>query len=203
MLIPSIVRLTDSQIQFADHVISQVLHSVQHCWRVGKQIGTGWLRFDEQTLILDLNIKPVDRNFQLGGELCCAQEVGIVLPPPARRRCLDAFGQPDTLHGDGKNLVCTIGRSVTLFGEKVSNFIVGPAFFRQVEQACPHFATPSEFCDRRDPHFDIEFGNRPAASNDADQRALGRPVEHHLVHQAAQDRLAMRVCDIGIRPDLW
>ena len=55
-MIPPIVRLTDSQIQLVDDVVSKVLHAIQNGGCVGKQIGPGWLRVDKQALFPDLDI---------------------------------------------------------------------------------------------------------------------------------------------------
>lgn len=86
--------------------------------------------------------------------------------------------------------------------ENARDFIVRDPCLCQLEQARPHFVAPGEFRDRSHPHLDVEFSHRPASPYDADQCALGRPVEHHLVYQAAQQRLAMRLRGGRIRPDL-
>jgi len=102
---PLLVRLTDSQVQAGDGVVAKAADRIQCRWRVGKQMGSGWLAIDQQSPFPDLHIETVDGNAEPGGDFVGAEEAGIVLPPVALDGYLDARGEPEALYGDRQDLV--------------------------------------------------------------------------------------------------
>src|ERR1700681_972257 len=56
MLMPLLVRLTDSQVEMTDGVVSQVTNCVHHAMRVLEQVGSGRLTIDHEALLPDLHI---------------------------------------------------------------------------------------------------------------------------------------------------
>lgn len=66
---PLLVRLTDSQSQVdvADGVVSEVADRIHYGRRISEQVGSGRLTIDQEALLPDLHIKPVYRDIQPGG----------------------------------------------------------------------------------------------------------------------------------------
>ena len=85
MLMPLLVRLTDPQIEMADGVVSQVPNAVNNGSRILEQVRAAGLSIDEEALLPDLDVKPLHRDVELGGQLRDAEEAGIVVPAG---RCL-------------------------------------------------------------------------------------------------------------------
>jgi len=50
MLMPLLVRLTDSQVQVYDGVLADVADRIHHGLRVWEQVGSGWLTIDQKAL---------------------------------------------------------------------------------------------------------------------------------------------------------
>lgn len=67
MLMPLLVRLTDSQVDVADGMVSEVADRIHHGRRISEQVGSGRLTIDQKALLPDLHIKPVHRDIQPGG----------------------------------------------------------------------------------------------------------------------------------------
>lgn len=80
MLMPLLVRLTDSEIKAADCVISKVANSLQDALAVAEEVGAIGLSIDNQPLLSDLHIKPVYGNVQLGGQFVRGYNVGAMGP---------------------------------------------------------------------------------------------------------------------------
>ena len=97
---PLLVRLTDSQVEMTDGVVSQVTNRVHHAMRVLEQVGSGRLTIDHEALLPDLHIKPVHRDIQPGGKFCGAERAGVVGPSIALRGHFDPGAESDPLHRD-------------------------------------------------------------------------------------------------------
>jgi len=62
MLIPLLVRLTDSEVEVAYGMIAEVSDSVENGGRVREKVSAGRLLIDQEPLLSDLHIEPVHRN---------------------------------------------------------------------------------------------------------------------------------------------
>lgn len=65
---PLLVRLTDSEIDGVDHVVSQVSDTLKDVRDVVEEVGAVGLSIHQKALFPDLHIEPVYRNSELGGE---------------------------------------------------------------------------------------------------------------------------------------
>ena len=86
---PLLVRLTNSQVEMADGVVSQVPDTVDDGSRILEQVRAAGLSIHEEALLPDLDVEPVHRNVELGGQLRGAEETGIVVPAGALRGHLE------------------------------------------------------------------------------------------------------------------
>jgi hypothetical protein len=94
---PLLVRLTDPQIEMADGVVSQVPDAVDDAGRILEQVRAAGLPIHEEALLPDLDVKPLHRDVELGGQLRGAEEAGLwfqrvrclatLSPAPRRIRC--------------------------------------------------------------------------------------------------------------------
>jgi hypothetical protein len=134
MLMPLLVRLTDSQVDVADGVVSEVLDRIHHGRRISKQVSSGRLTIDQEALLPNLHIKQVYRDIQPGGQFRGAERAGVMRPSVALRRHVGPGAEPDPLDGDRQDLFRTIGRAVPLAGENGGDFIVGHAGAREAAE---------------------------------------------------------------------
>jgi hypothetical protein len=109
MLMPLLVRLTDSEIKAVDRVLSQVLNGVQHGGGVLEKVGAVGLPIYQKPLLSDLHIQPVYWDIQSGSQLGRAQRTRVMNPPAAWLAHLDAGSVPDPLHGYWEHLVIAVG----------------------------------------------------------------------------------------------
>jgi hypothetical protein len=63
-----------------------------------EEISSGGLTVDQEALLPDLDIEPVDRNVQLGGQFGGADYAGVMGPTITLSGNLDAGAEPDPLH---------------------------------------------------------------------------------------------------------
>src|SRR3954452_12816533 len=138
MLMPLLVRLTDPQIEMADGVVSQVPDAVDDGSRILEQVRAAGLLIHEEALLPDLDVKPLHRDVELGGQLRDAEEAGIVVPAGALPGRLEPGTEADPLHRDGKDLLGAVGRTMTFAGEGRGNLVVEHADASEVEHAIAH-----------------------------------------------------------------
>ncbi len=63
MLMPLLVRLTDSQVDVADGMVSEVADRIHHGRRISEQVGSGRLTIDQEALLPDLHIKASSQGY--------------------------------------------------------------------------------------------------------------------------------------------
>ena len=94
---PLLVRLTNSEIEAIDLVVSQGLHAIEDCGGVVEEVGSAGLAIHEELSFPDLHVEPVHRDVQLRGQFgsgqhadgSCVQRVRcIVIGIPAACRIL-------------------------------------------------------------------------------------------------------------------
>lgn len=105
MLMPLLVRPTDSEIEAVDHVVSKISNSLQDVFCVAEEIRAIGLPIHHQPLFPDLHIQPVYGDAQLRRQLLRGKSAGAMGPSRAGAREFDARSKPDFLHSDGENLV--------------------------------------------------------------------------------------------------
>lgn len=152
-----------TQIKVADSVVAEVADSIDYGRGVLEQIGSGRLTVDQEALLSDLHIDPIDGDVQPCGQLCGAQRSGLVGPSVALCRYPDPGAEPDPLHGDRQDLFGAIGRAVPLLGEDGGNLIIRHAGYCEIEQTRTHFFTARELGDGVDLHLDLKFRDRAAS----------------------------------------
>lgn len=74
---PLLVRLTDSQVDAIDNMVSQVSDGVDDDGRVLEEVGPVGLAIDEKPLSPDLYVKPVHRNAQFRSHVRGAEKRAI------------------------------------------------------------------------------------------------------------------------------
>lgn len=119
-------------------------------------LGIGSLRLadvDQEALVPDLHIGPVDRNVKLGGQLRGAEQAGHVGSLITLSGHLDAGAETNPLHGNQKDFLCTVGRAVPFAGENGGNLVIGHAGAGEIEKAVSHLATSRKLGDRVDLHL--------------------------------------------------
>ena len=62
MLMPLLVRLTDSEVQLIDGALSQTSKCIEDRRGVLEEVGSSRLSIDEQALLPDLHIDPIHRD---------------------------------------------------------------------------------------------------------------------------------------------
>jgi hypothetical protein len=72
MLMPLLVRLTDSEIEVVDGVVPQAPDCIQDERGVPEEVSSGRLPIDQKTFLPDLHVEPVYRNTQPGGQFWSA-----------------------------------------------------------------------------------------------------------------------------------
>src|SRR3954463_14768694 len=112
MLMPLLVRLTDPQIEMADGVVSQVPDAVDDGSRIFEQVRAAGLPIHKEALLPDLDVKPLHRDVEPGGQLRDAEQAGIVVPAGALPGRLEPGTQADPLHRDGADLLRAVGRAI-------------------------------------------------------------------------------------------
>lgn len=123
-------------------------------------------------------------------------------PPFTRLRHLDSGAAPDSLHGDRQNLVVAVGRVVPLTCEESSDLVIGHALVNEIKHPVAHFHSSRQLGDRV--HFYLrKVSHRAAAPDDSDQSdIMFAAVEHDLIDETPQQRLALSVSRGLVRPDL-
>jgi hypothetical protein len=69
MLMPLLVRLTDSEIEAIDSVVAQASNSVEEVRGIPEQMDAAGLPIDQEPLLPDLHVEPVHGDVQSGGKL--------------------------------------------------------------------------------------------------------------------------------------
>src|SRR3954452_5755920 len=109
----------------ADGVVSQVPDAVDDGSRILEQVRAAGPSIDEEALLPDLDVEPLHRDVELGGQLRDAEEAGIVVPAGTLLGHFEPGTEADPLHGDGKDLLRAVRRAMSLGSEDCSDFIVG------------------------------------------------------------------------------
>ena len=73
MLMPPLVRLTDSEVELTDSVIPQASDGIEDGRGVLEKVSSCRLLIQQETLPPDLHIEPVHRNVQPGSQFGCAE----------------------------------------------------------------------------------------------------------------------------------
>ena len=136
---PLLVRLTDSEVEVIDGVISQVADGIDDEGGIPEQVGTVGLAIHQEPLLPDLDVEPVHRNVQLGGDFRGGEKAGIVVPAGALRVYFDSGAEPETLHCDRQDLVGAVGRTVPLGAEDCGDLVIGGPGAGEVERPISHF----------------------------------------------------------------
>ena len=71
MLIPLLVRLTDSEIEDADRVVAQASNRIENGRGVLEEVGPTGLLIHQKPSFPDLHIEPIHRDVQSAGQLGC------------------------------------------------------------------------------------------------------------------------------------
>ena len=150
---PLLVRLTDSEVEVIDGVVSQVADRIDDDGSVSEQVGAVGLAIHEKPFLPDLDVEPVHRDVQRGGHFHGAEEAGIVVPAGPLRGHFYPGAEPEPLHGDRQNLVGAVGRAVPLGAEDCGDLVVGDSGAGEVERTIAHFRAMSEVGDGVDLHF--------------------------------------------------
>jgi hypothetical protein len=95
MLMPLLVRLTDSEIEAINLVVSQGLHAIEDRSGAIEEVGSPGPAIHEELSFPDLHVEPVHRDAQLGGQFgsgqyaCVMRPTGALhrLPSPSDWRC--------------------------------------------------------------------------------------------------------------------
>jgi transposase len=186
MSIPPLVRLTDSQIQLADCVVTEILDALEHGWRVRKEVGPARLTINQQPTFPDLHIEPVDGDVELGCHLRRTEQRRLVVPPGALGCHLQGRIAPEPTNGDGQDLVSARRRAMTLTGEDGSDLVVADAFPGEIEQAFSHLGAACEVGDGVHAHLDLELGHGATAPYDPDAGyVMLTAVEYYLFDQTS------------------
>ena len=77
---PLLVRLMDPQVEMADSMVSKVSDAVDDGSHILEQVCAVGLSIHEEALLPDLEIEPLHRAVEHGGQLRDAEEAGIVVP---------------------------------------------------------------------------------------------------------------------------
>src|SRR5438445_13279763 len=104
MLMPLLVRLTDSEIEAIDGVVAQVSNGVEDGRGVLEEVASTGLPIHQEPLLPDLHIEPVHWDAQPGGQIGRAERAGVMGPAAALLAHVDASGVRDPLHGDWESV---------------------------------------------------------------------------------------------------
>src|SRR3954451_10978900 len=203
MLMPLLVRLTHSQIEMIDGMVSQVSDAVNDGRRILEQVRAAGLSIHEEALLPDLDVKPLHRDVEFGGQLRDAEEAGIVVPAGALPGRLEPGTEADPLHRDGADLLRAVGRAMSLGGEDYGDLVVRQAGAGEIEQTLAHLRAARETGEGIDLHLHVKLADSPAAPHDPDAGNIAlAAIENHLLDKAAQQCLALPGGSRRIRPDL-
>jgi hypothetical protein len=86
MLIPLLVRLTDSQVNLLAFVVPEASDRINDVWRISEQVRARRVWVDQQTPMPNLDIDPVHGNIQFRSEFRGAEKRRRVMPPRSLRR---------------------------------------------------------------------------------------------------------------------
>jgi hypothetical protein len=139
MLMPPLVRLTDSEVETADGLVPQVSDGIEDSRGVLEKVRSGRLSIRQEPLLPDLHIEPVHGNFQPLGQFWSSQKTGIMCPPVARRWLLQPGAAPDLLHGDQRHFVRAVGRAMAFAGEDSGDLVIGHTGADELEHPVAHF----------------------------------------------------------------
>jgi hypothetical protein len=204
MLMPLLVRLTDSEIEATDGVVPQIPDPIEDGLCVPKEIGSRWLLIDEEPLLPDLHVDPVHWDSQPNSELRSTEPVWVMGPPGAPLGHWNAGATTDSPHCVWQHPVFAVGGAMALPGEGGSDFTIRHTVTGEIEHAISHFRPSRELADGVDLHFDFEFGHSTAAPDDPDQRDIVlAAIEHDFLDEAAQQRFALSIHNGWVGPDVW
>ena len=200
---PPLVRLTDSEVELTDGVIPQASDGIEDGRSVLEKVSSCWLLIQQETLLPDLHIEPVHGDIQPCGQFWSSQQTGIMCPPVARRGRFDPGAAPDLLHGDQRHSVRAIGGAMAFAGEDRSDLLIGHTVTDEIEHPITHFHASRQLGDGVDLHLHFELGHSATAPDDSDQSdVVLAALEHDLVDETPQQRLALRVSRGFVRPNL-
>ena len=116
MLMPPLVRLTDSEIEAIDLVVSQGLYAIEDCGGAIEEVGSAGLAIHEELSFPDLHVEPVHGDAQLRGQFGSRQHARVMRPTGTLHRYWDPGGM--------SILWTVIGRtSDSLFGERCPSVV--------------------------------------------------------------------------------
>ena len=73
MLMPLLVRLTDSEVYAVAGVVAQISNGVKNGGGVLEEVGSAWLPIDQEPLLSDLHVEPIYGDVEPGGQFGCAE----------------------------------------------------------------------------------------------------------------------------------
>lgn len=197
---PLLVRLTDSEIEVINGVVSQVADGVDDERGIAEQVGAVGLAIHEKPFLPDLDVEPVHWDVQRGGHFRGAEEAGIVVPAGPLHGHFDAGAEPEPLHGDRQDLVCAVGRTVPLGAEDCGDLVVGDSGAGEVERTIAHLLAVGQMGDGVDPQLHRDVADGSTAPHDPDEGDVAlAAIENDPVDKAAQQRLALRIRGRWIR----
>jgi hypothetical protein len=204
MLMPLLVRLTDSEVEAIDLVDSQISNAIVDIVGVVEEASPARLTIHQESPLPDLHVEPVYRDAQLCSRSWRGQHIGAVRPSGAWLIHLNAGGMPDSLNRDREDhLALAVGRTMPLARKDGGDLIVIHAGTREGEHAFAHFLSSRELGDEVDPALDRQLVHSPAAPNDPDRGVvMFAAVEHDLINQAPQQRLTWSIGGGCVAPDL-
>src|SRR4051794_17682680 len=203
MLMSLLVRLTDPQIEMADGVVPQVPDAVDDGGRILEQVRAAGLPIHEEALLPDLDVKPLHRDVEPGGQLRGTEQAGIVVPAGTLLGHFEPGTEADPLHRDGKDLLRAVGRAMPLGGEDCGDLVIWQAGTGEIEQTLALLHAARETGESVDLHLHVKLADSPAAPYDPDASNIAlAAIENHLLDEVAQQCLALTGGGRRIRPDL-
>jgi hypothetical protein len=151
MLMPLLVRLTDSEIEAIDLVVSQGLYAIEDCGGAIEEVGSAGLAIHEELSFPDLHVEPVHRDAQLRGQFGSRQHARVMRPTGTLHRYWDPGGMSDSLDSDWEDLGLTIWGSMPLDGEGGGDLIVVHSGACESERLIAHLHSPRKFSNGIDP----------------------------------------------------
>jgi len=195
MLIPLLVRLTDSEVKAGDGMVPQVPYRIYYGRCVFKEIGAARLLIDQEALFPDLHVEPVYGNIQPSCQFWDAEQVGAMEPPAPRCGHFDPGAAPDLAHRDRENPVLAVGGAMPLIGKCRGDFIIGDAVSGKINDPVTHFRSAREFCNGVNLKFDFKIAYRATMPDDPDQSDIVlAAVEHNLFDEATQKLVLSPQC---------
>ncbi|MBN8903119.1 MAG: hypothetical protein J0H57_18980, partial [Rhodospirillales bacterium] len=204
MLMPLLVRLTDSEIEATDGVVAQIADPIDDGLCVPEEISPGWLLVDQEALLSDLHVDPIHWDIEPDSELWRAEHARVVGPPGASVDYWHAGVTTDPPYCDWQHPVFAVRGAMAFPGEDGSDFTVRNAVTGEIEYPIKHFCPSREFADRVDFHFDFEISHLAAAPDDPDPRDIMlAAIKHDFLDEAAQQCLTLSIHDGWVCPDVW